>query len=219
MNKEVYFWEKYINDFPLIGTYGERWLDIKNEVLSFLNAGGETYDYPQYLVPKVGTITEYSDIYINSWKVIPVSKYHREYFDTERDDEIGEYCRKIVEISKKNLPTIDEIISPYEDLGVLRNAFVSKLDPGSIINPHRGRSNLYMRIHLGLDCDPECKITVGRLTKTWQDGRVLAFKDGGKHLHGVSHTGTKQRIILSVDVEIEYLKQYVNEKYFDQLML
>lgn len=217
MPKEIYFWENYLSKFPLIKDYQENWEKIKEEVLIFLNSGGETYDYPQYLIPKKDSFLQTENIYINSWKVIPISKYNREYFDTERDDDFGKYCKSLVSLSKKNLPTIDKIISSYEELGVLRNAFVSKLVPGSIINPHRGRSNIYMRIHLGLDCDPECKITVGKITKTWYDGGILAFKDGGKHLHGVTHNGTKQRIILSVDVEIKYLEQYVDPKYISLL--
>jgi aspartyl/asparaginyl beta-hydroxylase (cupin superfamily) len=84
------------------------------------------------------------------------------------------------------------------------------LIPGSIINPHHGWTDDFLRIHLGLICDPECKITVGDETKTWEEGKILAFKDGGPFLHSVEHKGTTERIILSVDVKLSYLSQYVN---------
>jgi aspartyl/asparaginyl beta-hydroxylase (cupin superfamily) len=66
-----------------------------------------------------------------------------------------------------------------------------------------------MRIHLGLVCDPECKITVGDETMTWEEGKILAFKDGGPHYHQVKHNGNKDRYILSIDLKLDYLENYL----------
>jgi aspartyl/asparaginyl beta-hydroxylase (cupin superfamily) len=66
-----------------------------------------------------------------------------------------------------------------------------------------------MRIHMGLICDPECKITVDAETKTWTEGKILAFKDGGPYYHSVVHNGTKDRYIFSFDLSLEYLSPYI----------
>ena len=66
-----------------------------------------------------------------------------------------------------------------------------------------------MRIHLPIVVDPDCKITVGTHTHTWEEGKILSFIDGD--MHSVKHLGTKDRIVVSVDMRINYAKQYVPE--------
>jgi hypothetical protein len=62
---------------------------------------------------------------------------------------------------------------------------------------------------MGLDCDPGCVITVGNEQRVWENGKIIAFKDGGPYPHSVKHNGTKQRIIASFDVDLSYLKTIV----------
>ena len=50
---------------------------------------------------------------------------------------------------------------------------------------------------------------MGPVTRTWQTGQFLAFKDGGPHLHSVVHEGQHERIILSYDLSLNYLKQFI----------
>jgi beta-hydroxylase len=96
-----------------------------------------------------------------------------------------------------------------EAQGHLRNAFISRLLPGSNIHPHRGWTAEFLRIHLGLVCDPDCQITLDQVSKTWKAGQLLSFLDGGPFLHSVSHRGKHERIVMSVDLRVSYVLQFM----------
>ena len=117
----------------------------------------------------------------------------------------------LIAMFRGKLPVSSSTIGPLEAQGHLRNVFVSRLIPGSVINPHRGWTPDYLRVHLCLVEDPGCRITVGPQTRTWCTGEILAFKDGGPHLHSVVHEGQHERIILSYDLSLRYLAQFIPE--------
>jgi aspartyl/asparaginyl beta-hydroxylase (cupin superfamily) len=96
-----------------------------------------------------------------------------------------------------------------EEAGHLRNGFVSRLRPGSVIHPHRGWTNQYLRIHMGLLCDPACRLTVGTETHAWRPGQLLAFKDGGPYLHSVRHDGSRDRVVVSFDLRLSYVAPFI----------
>lgn len=203
--KEPYFWESYLTELPLYKCLKENFKDIQSEVLKFIELPNALHDYPKYKIQHIRTI----DLYENLWKAVPLTKYEAEFLDTESDTPEAEYTRSIIKYAKENCPSIASCVKELEDLGVARNAFISKLIPGSKINPHRGRSDKYMRMHLCIADDPNCKLTVGNETKAWVEGQILAFKDGGKYLHSVIHEGSRQRVIFSVDICLDYLKDYL----------
>jgi len=169
---------------------------IKQEILNLVS-DIELPDYPQYQA--FG-----KSIYENTWKAIPLSIFRGEHIELA-----GKPYMEYVKDSRKRLPILDSIISPLEEADIMRNAFISKLCPGSIINPHYGWSQEFMRIHMGIVTDPECRITVGNITETWEEGKLLAFKDGGPYMHSVKHNGTKDRIVLSIDITLKYLRDYI----------
>jgi len=105
----------------------------------------------------------------------------------------------------------NSMIFELEEQGILRNVFVSRLIPGSVINPHRGWTPEFLRIHLCLVEDPHCHITVGDETVTWTQGELLAFKDGGPYLHDVRHHGQIERIVISFDLKLTYVAQFIPE--------
>jgi hypothetical protein len=202
------FWEEYLTEVPLYQGLVQNYQKIQEEVLPFISRPNGMFDYPKYDVYRDDGYTKIP-LYENLWKAVPFSKFIGEFIYTEGDDLIAHYVNKIVSFAKENCPTIHETIKELEDQDYLANCFVSKLLPGSVINPHRGRTSDFMRIHLGLDCDPGCVITVGNEKRVWENGKIIAFKDGGPYPHSVKHEGTKQRIILSCDVSLEYLKTVV----------
>lgn len=204
--KEPCFWEDYLTELPLYKDLKNNFSKIREEVLKFIELPNTLHDYPKY---KIDLYNRSVDLYENIWKAVPVSRYEKEFLDTESDTPEAKYVRTVIAFARKHCPSIDVCINELESKGVLRNGFISKLVPGSLLRPHRGRSDKFMRMHLCLDADPECKLTVGNQTRAWQEGEILAFKDGGVHLHSVEHKGTKQRVILSLDVDQEYLKDYL----------
>jgi aspartyl/asparaginyl beta-hydroxylase (cupin superfamily) len=198
------FWDTYLNDVPLYSELVNNYSKIKEEILNYISQPNSLFDYPKY---NVGN----GPLYENYWKAVPLSNFNGEFISMYSNEQERQYINYIIERTKSSCPTANNIIQGLENDKNLANAFISRLIPGSIINPHRGWTPDYMRIHLGLVCDPECRITVGNETKTWEEGKILAFKDGGPYPHSVMHNGSTERIILSMDVNISYLKQFVPE--------
>lgn len=208
---EPEFWDGYLYDEPICKQLVENYQTIKNEIMGmkekFPNFFGP---YPKFKITDVKT-NQKVKMYDNNWTVSPISKYDESYNEVDSvKKHAGDNLDKLIQrYRRKLLPTIHGIINEAEQDGTLANVFVSILQPGVIIRPHQGYSKEYMRIHLGLICDPECKITVGDKTKTWEEGKLIAFKDGGPYYHSVNHEGSMDRYILSFDLKLEYLKEYI----------
>jgi aspartyl/asparaginyl beta-hydroxylase (cupin superfamily) len=207
---EPRFWDPYLADAPIVKSLKENFESIRNEVLAHVKNNDPLIDYPKYKIVNPVTNNDMIDLYDNYWKAFPVTRFADEFISDSPQFHSTE-VRKIIEFNKQHCPTVDKVVKELEEKKLLANAFVSRLIPGSILNPHRGWSNNWMRIHICLKEDPGCVITVGGEQRTWKEGEILAFKDGGIHLHSVKHNGTVDRIILSVDVNIQYLKQFSPE--------
>ena len=77
--------------------------------------------------------------------------------------------------------------------------YVSRMRPGTHIQPHRGPTNLRLRCHLGITVpDGDCALRVGDDTRQWQEGKCLVFDDYLEH-EAWNHT-EKDRIVLIVDL-------------------
>jgi aspartyl/asparaginyl beta-hydroxylase (cupin superfamily) len=200
----IFFWEDYLQDVPICKDIVNNFSDIRSEILQFIKEPKSLFDYPKY---NVGD----TPLYKKHWKAVPLSNFDGEFISIHSSELEKEYVRNIIKKTKLACPVINSIIHDLEEEGNVANVFISELIPGSIINPHRGWTDKYMRVHLGIFCDPECKITVGSKTKTWEEGKLLAFKDGGIYNHSVKHNGTHRRIILSIDILLDYLQQYVEK--------
>lgn len=207
MRKKIAFWDPYFEDVPLCQDLIVNYPAIRDEVLQFCEAPLSLFDYPKYEI-------DGRNLYEHYWKAAPLSKFEGEFISSYATEQEREFLGLIVKNAKSKCPVTSNVFRPYEELDVLHNSFISRLIPGSVINPHTGWTDSYMRIHLGLSCDPGCRITVGGETRTWEDGKLLAFKDGPPLKHSVVHGGTKERIILSVDVKITYLQRYVPELHY-----
>lgn len=205
--QEPRFWDGIIKDAPICQELLNNFDKIKKEALDFIADPAILFDYPQYRVHY--NDTDYN-IYENYWKAVPMSRYEQEYIDTKSTPEQMKMIEGIIARSKQRCPIINSIIYPLEKDGNLANSFISRLIPGSKINPHDGTTSNFMRIHLCLIEDPGCKITVGDQTRAWEEGKLLAFKDGKPYLHSVKHEGTHERVVLSVDVRLDpYLRPYM----------
>lgn len=81
----------------------------------------------------------------------------------------------------------------------LKAAMISSLEPGAKILPHVGLSSACARVHLGLSCPLKSRIRILDSTYEWKVGEVKMFDD--TYLHGVTHEGDFDRVILFLDVE------------------
>ena len=57
----------------------------------------------------------------------------------------------------------------------------SRLAPGAHIYPHVGYSADVYRVHLGLVVPDDCRMRVGRETRSWQEGKCFVFDDTLEH--------------------------------------
>jgi aspartate beta-hydroxylase len=90
-----------------------------------------------------------------------------------------------------------------ETMSTMRTAggliYVSRMRPGTHIQPHRGPTNLRLRCHLGIAVpDGDCALRVGDDSRPWRDGQCLVFDDYLEH-EAWNHT-EQDRIVLIVDL-------------------
>jgi aspartyl/asparaginyl beta-hydroxylase (cupin superfamily) len=194
---EPAFWNDHLHQVPLCAELRQNFLTIQSEIRSFIDAAHPFMAYPKY-----------ANLYTNTWDAFPLSKFQNEFAELSQKN-LNFNLDRIVAFTRNRLRTLSGLITTLEQEGHLSNVFVSRLLPGSVINPHRGWTPDFLRIHLALYADPYCRITVGNETQTWVEGELLAFKDGGPYLHQVRHDGTSERIILSLDLTLIYLEQFI----------
>ena len=92
--------------------------------------------------------------------------------------------------------TIIERHRTHRSLGGM--IYFSNLAPGTYVSPHRGPTNMRVRIHLGLDVPPNCGVMVDGQVREWTPGRCIAFSD--MFLHEVWNWGDRRRLVLVVDL-------------------
>ena len=153
--------------------------------------------------------TAWKDGIRTDWVSTAFSVYEGEYIDLHCTEEVKAAAYEYKDRARKVCPTIDSLIGDLEKEGKLANSFVSRIIPGTIIEPHVGRTDKWLRIHLGILCDPDCKITVGSESQAWEEGKLLAFIDGPPVPHSVHHNGTKDRVIFSIDLRREYVRSFL----------
>jgi hypothetical protein len=193
------FWDHTLHRLPWAVDVLAKAAHIREEILRFIPQYRPFMPYPKY-----------ANLYNNTWDAFPLSIFQGEHIELSKE-KLALNMAPLIHMFRSKLPVTSSTIAPLESQGHLRNVFVSRLIPGSVINPHRGWTPDYLRVHLCLVEDPGCRITVGPQTRTWVTGQFLAFKDGGAHLHSVLHEGTHERLILSYDLSLRYLAQFIPE--------
>jgi hypothetical protein len=76
--------------------------------------------------------------------------------------------------------------------------YFSRLDPHTLVAPHRGPTNMRLRCHLGIDVPEDCGLRVGGVTRTWEERRCLVFDDS--FTHEVWNRSNQPRLVLVVDL-------------------
>jgi hypothetical protein len=79
--------------------------------------------------------------------------------------------------------------------------------PGSLLNHHWGLDQSYLRLHLCLDEADGCVFDIEGWKHQWRDGDLFGFDDANV-LHGTSHSGTKPRTVLIIDVWKSVIRKY-----------
>jgi len=174
-----------------------------NPMIEDLNTGNQIPLYNKgWTTLSVGYVDEEKS-------VTPEFLKFKEDEEKRLDVNLTETIRKM---RKRGLPFLHSIIWKAERDKKLANAFLGTLHPGCVVNSHKGWSDEYLRVHLALSWDDDdITITVGEETRTWVDGDILAFKDKGPYFISMKNQSKDQeRLYLSFDLGIEYLKGYID---------
>lgn len=193
------FWDHVLDRLPWAVDVQSKAEQIRLEILDFIPKFRPFMPYPKY-----------GNLYSNTWDAFPLSIFQGEHIELSKQ-KLAVNMAPLIAMFRSKLPVTSTTIAPLEAEGHLRNVFVSRLIPGSVIHPHRGWTPDYLRVHLCLVEDPGCRFTVGSVTRQWQVGHMLAFKDGGPHLHSVLHQGTHERIVISYDLHLGYVARFIPE--------
>jgi hypothetical protein len=86
---------------------------------------------------------------------------------------------------------------------LLKSATISRLSPGTKINPHNGDIDS-LRVHFPVITDPDAWLSVRGRKRTWEVGDVFGFYDNDKHW--AQHNGTHDRIVVIFDYSIDQLE-------------
>ena len=101
-------------------------------------------------------------------------------------------------------PTFYSALKPDIDEQLLKSCTISKLSPGTKINPHSGDIDS-LRLHFPIIDDPEAWLSVRGRKRSWKVGELFAFHDNDKHW--AQHNGTRDRIVVIMDYALSQLEE------------
>ena len=156
-----------------------------------------------------------------SWTVIPMPLNAVGTTATEEDFELsemvsfGELFNTTVEKVQEVLPKLTEsmqLLCPtfysaiQEDVDgmLLKSCTISKLSPGTKINPHSGDIDS-LRLHYPIIEDEGAWLSVRGRKRTWKVGELFAFHDNDKHW--AQHNGKHDRIVVIMDYALSQLEK------------
>jgi len=200
------FYNNFAEQLPVVKDILNQFDEIKSELFNFIKTGKAFKKYDQYIYHDPHTGETKQQLYDNDWSVFGIARFDWDGIEKSQHTALkNEETNRIIKLVQRYCKITSAIIKPYEQKKLLWNGFVSRLTPGSIIHPHRGWNNSVLRVHVCLQDDKKCFMTVNNETQTWKEKKVLAFVDFD--IHSVKHQGDRDRIIMSFDVPFDYVEQ------------
>ena len=102
---------------------------------------------------------------------------------------------------KKNLAMFPELRDALFNIPNMISANISVLEPHSLLLPHNGATNGFIRCHMGLRIPatlPDCGFTIADQKVSWEEGKVFMF--GDMNVHSAHNDTDKRRYIIIIDV-------------------
>ena len=118
-------------------------------------------------------------------------------------EKVQEILPKLTANMLKFCPTFYNAIEEDIDLELLKSCTISKLSPGTKINPHNGDIDS-LRLHFPVVTDPDAWLSVRGRKRSWKEGELFAFHDHDKHW--AQHNGKKDRIVVIMDYSLSQLE-------------
>lgn len=229
------FWDHIIREIPVCKELEKYWQQIRDEFVSYYDhehpfpvrdADSQNHANPNMLPSpnlkiKDENGVDEKNLYSGTWDVCfagtrPLDD-GKQWGNTELVSRVVKWKTKKdlnyqLDYSKAYFKTFNSIVEEYADENQCSGAMFSIVRPGTIIHPHMGSDEI-MRTHLCLINDEDCRITVGTKTRMWEEGKILAFKDGNPYPHSVVHSGSIDRVVLIFDFDLKYLRSVFNEDF------
>ena len=170
-----------------------------------------------------------------SWTVIPMPLNAIGTTATEEDFELSEMVSfvelfnttvekvqevlpKLTESMMECCPTFYLSLQPEVESQILKSCTISKLSPGTKINPHSGDIDS-LRLHYPIIEDEGAWLSVRGRKRSWKVGELFAFHDNDKHW--AQHNGTRDRIVVIMDYSLSQLDKHgiTIEKWEEELAI
>ena len=119
-------------------------------------------------------------------------------------EKVQEVLPKLTESMEQLCPTFYNAIKEDVDGQLLKSCTISKLSPGTKINPHSGDIDS-LRLHYPIIEDDGAWLSVRGRKRTWKVGELFAFHDHDKHW--AQHNGKHDRIVVIMDYALSQLEE------------
>ena len=119
-------------------------------------------------------------------------------------EKVQDLLPKLTDSMKELCPSFYKGIKEDVDNGLIKSCTISKLKPGTKINPHNGDIDS-LRLHIPVIPDPDAWLSVRGRKRTWVVGEPFAFHDHDKHW--AQHHGLKDRIVVILDYSLSQLEK------------
>ena len=133
-------------------------------------------------------------------------------------EKVQEVLPKLTESMETLCPTFYNAIKEDVDGQLLKSCTISKLSPGTKINPHSGDIDS-LRLHFPVIDDACAWLSVRGRKRTWEVGELFAFHDHDKHW--AQHNGLHDRIVVIMDYSLSQLEKrgITIEKWEEELAI
>ena len=118
-------------------------------------------------------------------------------------EKVQEVLPKLTESMMQLCPIFYDAIQEDVDGMLLKSCTISKLSPGTKINPHSGDIDS-LRLHFPIIEDEGAWLSVRGRKRSWKVGEPFAFHDHDKHW--AQHNGTHDRIVVIMDYSLSQLE-------------
>ena len=191
------------------------------EVLHFVQANSNLFD--EWVMDKWVDDTNLGRVQLwdGAWRVIPfpinavgstadendfeLSEMvtFTELFNTTTE-RVQELLPRITQSFVRFCPNTSKYIQEDVDNQILKSATISRMSPGTKINPHNGDIDS-LRLHFPVVTDPGAWLSVRGRKRSWSVGELFSFHDHDKHW--AAHNGDSDRIIVIFDYSLEQLRK------------
>ena len=119
-------------------------------------------------------------------------------------EKVQDILPKLTANMLKFCPVFYDAIKKDIDGLLIKSCTISKLSPGTKINPHNGDIDS-LRLHFPVVTDEGAWLSVRGRKKVWTVGELFAFHDNDKHW--AQHNGDHDRIVVIMDYSLSQLEK------------